>query len=84
VEQAVPMLIPIMSGLSAAVFVSALPAFWPVWGWFTPLILIAIINGYLHATQFAPNSSLGSIVYLGFIVGGVFSWTIIPHTGHLH
>ena len=83
-EDAVPYIVPTMAGIGFACFITAHFAFWSVWGWFTSPIIVMILNGYLNAAHFVPNHSLGSIVFIAYIVLGICSWRVIDHSGHLH
>ena len=84
IEDAVPYIIPTMTVIGVACFITSHAAFWPVWGWWTPPIILLILNGYLNAAHFTPKNSLGSIVFIAYVVIGLLSWRVIPHAGHLH
>ena len=84
VEVTAPKLIPVASSTGFICFLSCLIAFWPVWGWYTPLMLCTMLMGYLMAGSFMPKGNFGSAAFLILIVGSGFSSHYIPHQGLLH
>ena len=84
IEVTTPRLIPVASTAGFLCFISSLVAFWPVWGWYTHLMLITMVMGYLMAGSFIPKGHLGSIIFLILFVGSGFSSRFIPHQGLLH
>lgn len=84
VEVTAPRLIPVASTVGFICFMSSLIAFWPVWGWYTPLMLSAMLMGYLMAGSFMPKGHIGSVAFLALFVGSGLSSHFIPHQGLLH
>ncbi|OMJ95639.1 hypothetical protein SteCoe_884 [Stentor coeruleus] len=84
IEVVAPRLIPVASMFGFICFMSSLIAFWPVWGWYTPLMLITMLMGYLMAGSFLPKSTFGSVLFLVMFIGSALSSRYIPHEGLLH
>lgn len=77
-------MIPIATAVGFISYISAHAAFWPVWGWLTPLILCVMMFGYLMAGSFMPRGHLGSALFVSLFVAAALSAHYIPHEGHLH
>jgi hypothetical protein len=84
IEVTSPKLIPTATLFGFICFNSTLIAIWPVWGWYSPLMLVTMMMGYLMAGTFMPKGNTGSVLYLIFLVGSFFSSRFIPHQGVLH
>lgn len=84
IEITSPNLIPTATIFGFICFNSTLIAIWPVWGWYSPLMLITLMMGYLMAGTFLPKGNIGSALYLFLLIGSFFSSRIIPHSGLLH
>ena len=84
IEVTTPRLIPVASTVGFLCFLSSVIAFWPVWGWYTPAMLLTMLMGYLMAGSFMPKGQLGSVAFLVLFVGSGFSSYYIPHQGLLH
>ena len=79
-----PRLIPAATIFGFICFNSTLIAIWPVWGWYSPPMLVTMMMGYLMVGTFLPKGNLGSGLYLVMLVGSFFSSRFIPHSGLLH
>jgi hypothetical protein len=84
IEVIAPKLVPVASTVGFIAFISAIIAFWPVWGWYTPCMMFVMMMGYLMAGSFMPKGQFGSIVFLMVFIGSVFSSRFIAHQGLLH
>lgn len=84
VEVTAPSLIPIASAVGCLCFLTSLIAFWPVWGWYTPVILVVLQVGYLMLGSFLPKSSWGSLMTALVFVAALCATWLIPHEGLLH
>ena len=83
IEVAAPRLIPVASVVGFICFLTSHVAFWPVWGWMTPLILGVMQLGYIMAGSFLPKSIWGSISMVGLFMVAAMSSRFIPHEGLL-
>lgn len=84
IEVTAPRLVPVASAVGGFCYLCAHIAFWPVWGWYTPAILISLMIGYLMAGTFAPKGNFGSVLILAIFIGACISYHYIPHQGLLH
>lgn len=84
VEVVAPRLVPTATAVAFTTFLTAMIAFWPVWGWFTPAILLILLMGTLMSGQFMPSGSVGSVLFLLMLVLAMLSGYAIPHEGLLH
>jgi hypothetical protein len=84
IEVVAPNLIPIATAVGVFTYICAHVAFWPVWGWMTPLILFVQMFGYMIAGSYMPRGNLGSGLYLLLFVALASSHYMIPHSGVLH
>ena len=84
IEVVAPRLIPTATAIGFTTFMSALIAFWPVWGWYTPLMLVVMLMGYLMSGQVMPGGSAGTVLFMLVFLLAVLSGYVIPHEGLLH
>jgi hypothetical protein len=49
-----PRMIPTATFLGVVCFITLIVAFWPVWGFFSPLFIMIFFLGFLVATHFIP------------------------------
>ena len=79
-----PNLIPAAALTTCALFFTATAAFWPIWGWYTPGILVVLAMGFLMAGTLLPNSFIGLFATVSLFFLGIFSSRFIAHEGELH
>ena len=84
VEVTAPRIIPVATMIGFICFNTSLIALWPVWGWYTPLMLFTMLMGYLMAGSFLPKGNIGSVAFLLLMAGSAMSSRYIPHEGLLH
>jgi hypothetical protein len=84
IEITSPRVIPVATLFGFICFNSSMIAFWPVWGWYTPLMLFTMLMGYVMVGSFMPKGNLGSAAFLVLLTGSAFSSNFIPHQGLLH
>ena len=81
VEVVSPSLLPMASAVGGLLFLSSLAAFWPIWGWLTPVIMTVLHFGFVKAGTSFPNSRWGSAATIGVFVAAGVSAGFIPHEG---
>lgn len=84
IEVVAPRLVPTATAVAFTTFLTALIAFWPVWGWYTPLIMLVLLMGMLMSGQLMPSGTPGSVLFLLLFVLAMLSGYAIPHEGLLH
>eukprot|EP00825_Cyclidium_porcatum_P031419 TRINITY_DN3328_c0_g1_i2.p1 TRINITY_DN3328_c0_g1~~TRINITY_DN3328_c0_g1_i2.p1 ORF type:complete len:210 (+),score=31.39 TRINITY_DN3328_c0_g1_i2:161-790(+) len=71
-----------ISGLIS--FISLIITVWPVFGWYSILLVIVMFVGYVNTNNFLPGNNLGSLLFCMIFVGSFFTHLIIEHDGYLH
>jgi hypothetical protein len=84
VEEYNPKLIPIGAVVGLVSVVSLIIAIWPVWGFSSLLIFIALWKGFFSLSVFLPSGQIGNILFIGINVGTILSFYVIEHEGYFH
>ena len=84
IEEYNPKLIPVGAVAGVIAIVSLLIAIWPVWGFTSFLIFIALWKGFFSISLFLPSGQLGNILFILINTGIVLSFYVIEHEGYFH
>lgn len=84
VEDYNPKLISVGLVVSIISILSLLVAIWPIWGFTSILIFIALLKGFFALQVFLPAGNFGNILFFVITTGSVLSFYIIDHQGYLH
>ena len=91
VEEYNPKLISIGTVTGVIAIISLLITIWPVWGWTSLLIFLALFKGFMSLAVLLPSDNLGNFYYiLGTVLfilinlSAVMSFYLIEHEGYLH
>ena len=79
VEEYNPKLVSIGAVVGLVSAISLLVAIWPVWGWWSLAIFIAIWKGFFSLALFLPGGDIGNAIFLLLISGTVLSFYFIEH-----
>lgn len=77
IEEYNPKLIPIGAITGVTGVISLLVAIWPIWGFTSLLIFIAMWKGFFAISTFLPSGHLGSLLFLMLNTGTVLSFYVI-------
>lgn len=83
IEVIAPNLIPTATIVALVTFVTANLAFWEIWGWMTPGLLITLVFGHLIAGSLLPKSWVGSVIFIFMVTLPVFLPHWVPQQGEL-
>ena len=84
VEEYNPKLVSIGAVVGLISVISLLVAIWPVWGWWSLAIFMAIWKGFFSLGVFLPGGDFGNAIFLIINIGTVLSFYFIEHEGYLH
>lgn len=77
IEDYNPKLIPIGAVVGLVSVISLLIAIWPVWGWWSLPIFVALWKGFFSTAVFLPSGDLGNILFIVLNTGVVLSFYVI-------
>lgn len=83
-EERFPNIIPFLSCVGVALFISSFLAFFPVWGFLTIPIVIVIFMGFSMWLTFLPGGYLGTLLALVLMIAISATSHYIPHEGQWH
>lgn len=70
---------PVMTLGGVIVFIALILATWPVWGIFTPLIMLVLLFGTSFSMVFLPSGNFGTLLFwIALLTIGYFVHTM-PH-----
>jgi hypothetical protein len=58
---------------------SAMIGLWPLWGFFTPIIMFVLFMGYTMSLMFLPDGFIGTILFWVLMIGLASTSHFIPH-----
>jgi hypothetical protein len=79
IEDYNPKLVSIGAVVGLVSVISLLVAIWPVWGWWSFPIFIALWKGFFSLAIFLPSGEIGNILFLIINTGIVLSFYVIEH-----
>lgn len=79
IEDYNPKLISVGAVVGLVSVISLLVAIWPVWGWKSLLIFIALWKGFFSTAVFLPSGDIGNVCFILLNTGVVLSFYIIEH-----
>ena len=78
-EKDLPSLIPVMALTGVAIFFCSVLAMWPIWGFLTPIYMIAIFFGSSLSMMFLPEGNLGNLLFWVAAFGAGYISHTMPH-----
>ena len=84
IEEYNPKLIPIGAIAGVIAVISLLISIWPIWGFTSLLIFLALWKGFFALSIFLPGGYFGSLLFLLINAGTILSFYIIEHEGYFH
>lgn len=73
VEVAAPNLVYMAAALGFFSFLTTLIAVWPVYGWLTPVLIVAMLGGFVFFGTFLPKGMIGSVLLvLAFVLAASY------------
>ena len=69
-------MIPIMAFAGVMIFVCAILAMWPIWGFLTPIYMLILTFGSTFSMMFLPKGKLGELLFWV----GLISISYVSHT----
>ena len=77
-------LIPYLTLISLIFIITLITAVWPLYRWYTLLIIPIIIWGLIMSANFAPKGVMGNIFFIAVCTVTCLSGTFITHKGHTY
>lgn len=72
-------MIPIMAFAGVMIFVCAILAMWPIWGFLTPIYMLILAFGSTFSMMFLPSGKLGELLFWVALISISYISHTLPH-----